>query len=1167
MSQSQLSSLLPTPKSDEKVNVTINGCSMPVPAEYTVLDACRFAGQYVPTMCYHGRLKALGRCGVCAVEVDGNTSYACCAKIADGNNIITNSSSVRSKQAAALRAMNDRQRSRQIPLLESTNEFDAALQWASTSISSNNGPIVIDPSSCVDCGRCATACCDMQDMNILEITAKDGVRAIGGMDFGKTSCINCGQCTAFCPTGAIHEESHIERIRKAKSEGKIMVVQTAPAPRVALDEAFDHSKLDLSTDARTSRMVASLRALGFEYVFDTQFTADLTIMEEGTELIQRLTKKWAGEPVVLPQFTSCCPAWLNYVERRDPEIIPHLSSAKSPMMMLGALLKSYFPETILKTDPSNIYSVAVMPCTAKKHEITRDDFASVDAVLTTRELAKFIKEEGIDFYNLPAADFDNPLGESTGAGAIFGNSGGVMEAALRTAFEVVSGQTLPSVELNAVRGFQGIRDAVVEIPVGDEVKKVSVAICSGIKNAKAILKDPELKYKYDFIEVMSCPGGCICGGGQTKSLNPEIVPERTGTMYAVDDKKTLRKSHENPSIKKLYDEYLEEPCSHKAHHLLHTHYHDRTDIYSIPGADDGCNDDDHPEDEDAVNVYIVYATQTGNSKAVATTLADEIKTRGGFAKIAQADKISLDEVAKKKLVVFITSTFGQGELVDQALPLWEALDNASSGTLSNTQFAVFGLGSSAYPLFCKAAEMFDERFENLGGQRVIPLGTGDEKDAEGIWGGFGTFSEQLFDELGLVGDAVPMIPAPKYHVLIAASAAKGIPAPGYKYAKLTVNKIITPPHNDRLCRQIELDLRGTGLEYKTGWHCAILPRSLEKSTNRFINEILNLNPETVILVNPSGDSPVPGGLEHPTTLFEVFSQYIDISGRTTKNFLKALIPFAEDADQRAKLVHLVSKEGSEYLTKHYISEAVTYHEVLEEFDSCRPSVGHLISMIPATKPRLYSIASSHKMHPEAIQLTIGKVFWTTAKGVTRQGLTTNWLDHAKIDSKIAISVHSSPLVPPTDLSKPILMSCMGSGFAPFRGFLQDREVERDVEGNQTGKMLLFFGCRRPDEDWIHEDEMKQWEESGLTELSLAFSRVSGKKVYITHRAAERLEDLWELLGVQGGGFYYCGGIGPDRQLRNSIRESFIRIGGLTEKAADKKLDKMEHDGLLVLEAW
>ncbi|KAL0212468.1 hypothetical protein RCL1_006094 [Eukaryota sp. TZLM3-RCL] len=1163
-----ISKLAPTPSSDEKLSIQVNGKEYEVPKEYSVLDACRSVGEYIPTMCYHGRLQPLGRCGVCAVEIDGNTAYSCCVKVSPNMNITTNSAAVRTKQASALRAMKERQQSRQAPVVvEADNEFDSVMNWASKAIHSSNGAIRIDPSLCVDCGRCAAACSNLQDMSIIEIHPVEGIRPKNGVDLKDTACISCGQCSSFCPTGAIAEESHIERVLAAKAAGKIMVVQTAPAVRIALDELFNIEGCDTAPAAKTGRMVAALRASGLaDYVFDSQFTADLTIIEEGYELIGRLTKKWAGEEVHLPQFTSCCPAWIKYVEQSAPQLIPYLSSAKSPMMMLGALIKTYFPTQILKVDPSKIFSVAIMPCTAKKNESERDLHASVDAVLTTRELGSILKSMKINYAALEPSEFDNPLGESSGAGVIFGNSGGVMEAALRTAYEVVSGKQLESVDLTAIRGYNGVREGAVDIPVGDSFKTVRVAICSGVKHAQALLRDPDYATKYDFIEVMSCPGGCIMGGGQPQSLEPEILKNRTQTTYNMDKKKSIRKSHENPSIKKLYDDFLEHPLSHTAHELLHTHYHDRSAKVINVNGEPVVDDSNDVVDADTVNAFIVYATQTGNSKNLAQTLADEVRSRGGVAKVAAMDKVSAADLASKQLVLLITSTFGQGEFPDMAVPMWQELNKMDSG-FANVKFAVFGLGSTAYPLFCKSAELFDQRLEALGGERVVVMGKGDEKAAEGIFGGYGEFTEKLFDELGLVGDAVPSIPAPKFHVILAASAARGIPAPGYKYATLTLNHIITPDHNDKLVRQISLDISNTGLDYMTGYHCAILPRSVDSDVNEFITEVLKLDPKTVVLVKATTDSPVPGGLEHPTTLHEIFSQYIDISGRVNKNFFKALIPFAEDAEQHAKLIRLTSKEGAEELSRDYIKEGVTYIEAFREFNSCNPSLGHVISMIPPVKPRLYSIASSHKMHPTDIQLTIGKVFWETPKGKRCNGLTTHWLDHAQVGSKVAIAVKSSPLVPPKDLSVPILMACMGSGFAVMRGFLQDREVERDVNNNQVGKMVLFFGCRRRDEDWIHEDEMKKWEASGLCELSLAFSRETNKKVYITHKVDERLEDLWEYLGVQGGAFMYCGGTGVPEKLLGSIKKAFKQVGGLTDEQVEAKLVEMEHKGLLVLEAW
>ena len=565
------------------VNVTIDGRKLQVPKSATVLSAAQAAGISVPSLCYHPELRPEGACRVCVVEVEGARTLvaSCVYPVNEGMVVHTNTAAVREARKTVVELLLANHPQDCLSCQRNTNcelqtiaadlgirkvRFDGVKK--SLPLDANNPSLVRDQNKCILCGRCIKACSDRQGVNVYSF-AKRGFDTVVAPAFevglDQAPCTYCGQCASVCPTAAIVEKDDTEAVWAALSDPtKHVIVQTAPATRVALGEALGMD----SGSIVTGKMVASLRRLGFNRVFDTDFTADLTIMEEGHELLHRLQNQG-----VLPMVTSCSPGWVNFIELMYPDLLPHLSTAKSPQQMFGALAKTYYAEKS-GIDVKNIVSVSIMPCTAKKAEAVRPEFSTngiqdVDYVLTTRELGRMIKEAGIDFAALPAEQYDAPFGISTGAGVIFGSSGGVMEAALRTVAEVVTGKPLESIEFTAVRGLAGIKAAAV--PIGDLTVKIAVA--NALSNARIMMdKIRAGEADYQFIEIMACPGGCIGGGGQPVPVCEETRLNRIAAIYECDQDSQIRKSHENPAVKELYDTWLGKPLGEKSHHLLHTHY-------------------------------------------------------------------------------------------------------------------------------------------------------------------------------------------------------------------------------------------------------------------------------------------------------------------------------------------------------------------------------------------------------------------------------------------------------------------------------------------------------------------------------------------------------------------------------------------------------------------
>lgn len=572
----------------ETVNIQINGMPLSVPKGISILEAARYAGIEIPTLCYLKDINEIGACRICMVEVKGarNLVTACVYPISEGMEVFTNTEKVRHSRKTTLELIlstHDKSclsciRSGTCELQALCKEFgvDDENAFAGETIhydfDDSAAHMVRDNNKCILCRRCVAAC-DAQGISVIGANARGfdtHISSAFDKDLANVSCISCGQCIVNCPTGAIVEKDDTDKVLAAINDPeKFVIVNTAPSIRATLGEAFG---MHIGTNVE-GKMVAALRRLGFDKVFDTDFAADLTIVEEAHEFLERFQN--GG---VLPMITSCSPGWIKYCEHYYPELIPHLSTCKSPQQMFGATMKTYYAKK-MGIDPKDMVVVGVMPCTAKKFETKRPNQAAsgypdVDIAITTRELARMIESAGIFFKHLPDEEFDNPFGESTGAATIFGTTGGVMEAALRTAVETLTGKELENVDFKEVRGMKEVKEAEYDV----DGTKIKVAVASGTKNAKVILdKIKDGTADYQFIEIMGCPGGCINGGGQPIQHAVvrnfvDLKARRAQALYDADAKKTKRKSHENETIKQMYAEFLGEPGSHKAHEILHTSY-------------------------------------------------------------------------------------------------------------------------------------------------------------------------------------------------------------------------------------------------------------------------------------------------------------------------------------------------------------------------------------------------------------------------------------------------------------------------------------------------------------------------------------------------------------------------------------------------------------------
>ena len=594
------------------IKCTINGKQIEAKEGSTILEAAKENSITIPSLCYLENIHKSGSCRICVVEVEGskNLVASCITKVKEGMVIQTNSDRVRHARSVLYELiLSDHdmeclfcKRSENCELQKlgkllaiEESRFEGARSTRDTDASVS---ITRDASKCIICRRCVTACANIQEVGAINAQNRGFATTIGpagDIPLGSSACTFCGQCTVVCPVGALKETDSTQELWKALNDpNKRTVIQCAPAVRVAIGECFDYpigSRL-------TGKLAASMRELGFDDVFDTNWAADLTIMEEGTEFLGRVTKALTGKKATLPMITSCSPGWIKYIEHFYPDQLDHLSTCKSPHMMMGSVVKSYYADKI-GVDPKDIFVASVMPCTAKKFEVKRPEMQingnpNVDEVITTRELGEMIHSAGIDFKTLPESDFDRPLGLSSGAADIFGVTGGVMEAALRTVYELVTGRELPfeNLHVTPIKGLEQIKECTVKIedplPAFDFLKdvEVKIAVTSGLSGAQKLMDQVEAGTSpYHFIEIMGCPGGCITGGGQPRSADPDVRAKRMNAIYDEDESKVLRKSHENPAIIEFYEKFLGEPNSHLAHELLHTHYTKRGEFNQLTDED------------------------------------------------------------------------------------------------------------------------------------------------------------------------------------------------------------------------------------------------------------------------------------------------------------------------------------------------------------------------------------------------------------------------------------------------------------------------------------------------------------------------------------------------------------------------------------------------------
>ena len=1083
----------------------VNGVSVEVPSGSTILQACQKANVYIPTLCHHPDLPPAGKCGLCVVKVNGsNFVLSCSNKLTDGMVIETNTPEVKNKAMDALDKFNDMSMMPTTPEVEEVYKYFYPKNTKRARPTERTNALYFNSKLCIDCDRCVRTCASTQAIGALDE---------GSQSLSQNECISCGQCTTVCPTDALVENSSIPDVLRAMAKGKIVVLQTAPSVRVAVGETCG----DPVGTICTGKIVAAARQMGFKYVFDTNFGADMTILEEGSELIERVTK--GG---VLPQFTSCCPAWINFVEKIHPEIIPNLSSAKSPHMMAGRAIKTYFAEK-KGFNPDDLYVVSLMPCTAKKDEIKRKQIlGDVDAVVTVREYGKMIKDFGIDWSSLEDDKFDSLLGESTGAAVLFGVTGGVMEAAVRYAHEEITQTKLGKVEYTMLRGFKGIRTAKAKI--GDV--ELNLAVCSGISAARELIETGNYT-KYTFIEVMACPNGCIAGGGQPKLKSRADAVKRAQYSYNIDEdliKQNHNSSNDNKELLDFYASFMGKPNSEKAHHLLHTHY----EMQTSPILEMKRKMDQMP--------IVSFGSASGSSSRLARTVAGYI----GTTPIA-LNMCGIQKMIKQGSALIICSTFGDGELPANAEKFYEQLKECTED-LSGLRFSVLALGSRDYPKFCIAGHMIDKLLVEKGAKRIAPVVELDASSPDKGEGEFEKWAPLVVTSLGFKMPEISVEAAYKLNIYEDEkdSIHRKIMKPlGYQWGVMLSSTVLTPQNYEPAMHRYQIKLP-VGMTYNAGDHVAILPRNDPEQVGQVI-KLLKLNPKAVVKV----DTSLPecyNTIPEKVSVEELFSQYLDLNGRPNRNILRAFKQFTNDNFIRERLTRIL--DPADIKPFEDLMKDISISEFIFEFgNGGYPPLDVLCTSIPLIQSRLYSIASAPSGISGAIDLVITDNIFGPDN--TRRGLCTSFLRRFGL-TRLALRTQPGCFGYPKDPTAPIIMAALGCGVAPMLSLLQHREsLKRPI-----GDASLFFGCRFRNTYPILDSMLENYTDTdALQDLYVAYSRDGTTKTYITDLMLQNPDTVWKYWSNPKTEFFYCG---PARGIPDQLHN--ILVGVTMEKGKMSRED-------------
>lgn len=959
--------------------------------------------------------------------------------------------------------------------------------------------ITFTPENCINCWRCIRMCSDIQNIGALN-DANPKMK--------NNECISCGQCVSVCPTTALTTTSSITQVLKAIVEQKVMVLQTAPSVRVAIGEIFGEPIGKINT----GKMISAARKIGFKYIFDTNFGADVCICEEGTELLGRLQSNGP-----FPMFTSCCPAWVNYVEKLHPELIPNLSTTKSPHMILARLVKTYWAPK-MNIDPKKIFSVSLMPCVAKKDEIKRMQFGNndVDAVITTNEFGDMLKLLGIEWrYLNDLNSYDDLMGDSTGGAAIFGVTGGVCESAVRFAHDVLIGSPLQEMQYSQWRGMNSIKACDVKIGTVN----LSIAVCNGIAAAVELI-DTGKYQSFQFIEVMACPCGCIGGAGQPKLKSKKLVEKRAHNLYNIDKFKQLKISSWNPQVKLLYKTFLGHPGSHIAHELLHTHYEPQETILLAKRK------------LMRTRPIVAYGSSSGTSMKFARFVANSF---GSLS--VSINSLTIDEVLKRGTAVFVISTAGDGEFPPNSKKFIEALRN-SFEDLTTVKFAVAGVGSHNYRKFCEAGKQLYALLDQHCAKPILPFTTIDSASEDK---GETTFENWIKNLCSILNYKMPRISVKVlYHFEKVGNAAMtSVSKPtSFDMSHVVKREELMPSDYSKKITLLELKLPQS-IKINYGDNIEILPQNDDELVENVLKS-LDLDPDQIYkmeFIEHVQDCIIP----EITTTRQLFSQYLDLSGPPNRSIMKA---FLQTANDEGSIVLENILNGNERSLLEFMKSISTGEFMIRFAKYGVPSLDMIASACQHTRPRIFSIASSPIADARTIKIVVSLV--TFGENKEKEGMCGKYL-RSNRTQVVPMRVINGGFSFPRDKSTPMIFIALGGGIAPILSLLEHRSCL-----NACGPAIRFYGCKnKAGYQKIIDIIENAKKENYISESYYAFSKDNCDNRNILDAMKANIKLLWEKYWSDSRTvIYYCGHSGDIiDQICEIMLNATVSVGGLNIEEA------------------